>query len=65
MSLIGYETIIFQVFTVSRAWANLFNHINIKDFSYHKKGQHSPTAVYDYSFLANSMKEQCQLAFRL
>ena len=44
-SLAGYETIIFQVsvYTVSRPWAKLFNYINIKDFSYHKKGQHSPT----------------------
>ena len=43
MNLIGYETIIFQVYTVSRPRAKLFNYINIKDFSYHKKGQHSPT----------------------
>ena len=44
-SLAGYETIIFQVsvYTVSRPWAKLFNYINIKDFSYHKKGQNSPT----------------------
>jgi len=44
-SVIGYETIIFQVDTVSRPWAKLFNYINIKDFSYPKKGQHSPTAA--------------------
>ena len=37
-SVIGYETIIFQVYTVSRPWTKLFNYINIKDFSYHKKG---------------------------
>ena len=43
-SLIGYETIIFQVDTISRPWEKLFNYINIKDFSYHKKGQHSRTA---------------------
>ena len=31
-NLIGYETITFQVDTVSRPCAKLFNYINIKDF---------------------------------
>ena len=58
-SLIGYETIIFQVLTVSRPWAKLFNYINIKDFSYHKKGQHSPTpAVWLFLRILSKLDER-------
>ena len=56
-SPIGYETIIFQVDTISRPWEKLFNYINIKDFSYHKKGQHSPTAAV-WLFLLSKLDER-------
>ena len=57
MSLIGYETIIFQVDTVKRPWTKLFNYmINIKDFSYDKRRQHSPTAA-DWLFLLSKLDE--------
>ena len=57
MSVIGYETIIFQVDTVTRPWAKLFNYINIRDFSYPKKGQHSPTAAV-WLFLLSKLYER-------
>ena len=56
--MIGYETIIFQGDTVSRPWVKLFNYINIKHFSYHKKtGQHSPTPAV-WLFLLSRLDER-------
>ena len=49
----------FQVFTVSRPWAKLFNYISIKDISYHKKRQHSPTpAVWLFLRILSKLDER-------
>ena len=45
------------MYTVSRPWAKLFNYINIKDFSYRKKGQHSPTLAV-WLFLLSKLDER-------
>ena len=45
------------MYTVSRPWAKLVNYINIKDFSYHKKGQHSPTLAV-WLFLLSKLDER-------